>query len=217
MVPIRLMMPTDLPIRCFCGALRGVASGVSSDRGNRVVCYCDDCQSFAHFLGRADTVLDTHGGTDIFQMSPARLQITEGAEHLACMRLTPKGLLRWYAACCQTPIGNTLPTRHVPFVGLIHSCMDHAADDRSRDATLGPVRARVHGRFAKGDRTELVAHEWAPVSMLMRFAGVLLMARLRGDHKTSPFFNPRTNEPSATPRILSDDELHEVESARDER
>ena len=53
--------------------------------------------------------------------------------------------------------------------------------------------------------------------MLVRFAGMLLMARLRGDHKTSPFFNPRTNEPSATPRVLSEDELHEVESARDER
>ena len=210
-------MPTDLPIRCFCGALRGVASGVSSDCGNRVVCYCDDCQSFAHFLGHADEILDAHGGTDIFQMSPARLQITEGADHLACMRLTPRGPLRWYSDCCRTPIGNTPPTRHVPFVGLIHSCMDHAADGRPLDAMLGPVRMRVHGRFAKGDRTELAVYDRAPVFMFLRLAGMALMGRLRGDHNHSPFFDARTGEPSATPRILSEDELHEVESARDER
>lgn len=209
-------MPTDLPIRCFCGTLCGTAHGVSSDRGNRVVCYCDDCQSFAHFLGRGDEILDAHGGTDIFQMSPARLQITEGADHLACMRLRPRGLLRWYSDCCKTPIGNTLPTRHVPVVGLIHSCIDHAADGRPFDATLGPVRARVHGRFAKGDRTGLAAYDRAPVSMLLRVAGMLLMWRLRGDHNHSPFFEARTGEPSATPRILSEHELREAESARDE-
>ena len=210
-------MAIDLPIRCFCGALRGLVRDVSSNRGNRLVCYCDDCQSFAHFLGRADQILDSHGGTDIFQMSPARLQITEGAEHLACMRLTAKGLLRWYTDCCKTPIGNTVSTRQVPFVGLIHCCTDHAADGRSRDAALGPVRARVFARFAKGDRTELDAHDRAPVSMFLGFAGFLLMARLRGDHKHSPFFEARTGEPIVTPRVLSEDELNEIERTRDQQ
>ncbi len=82
-------MPTDLPIRCSCGALRGIARGVSAKRGNRIVCYCDDCQSFAYFLEHPDRILDSHGGTDIFQMSPARLEISEGADQLVCMRLTP--------------------------------------------------------------------------------------------------------------------------------
>ena len=210
-------MATDLPIRCFCGAVRGVIRDISGNRGNRLVCYCDDCQSFAHFLGRADQVLDSHGGTDIFQMSPARLQITQGAEHLACMRLTAKGLFRWYTDCCKTPIGNTPPTRHLPLVGLIHCCTDLAANGRLRDAVLGPVRARVFGRFAKGDRTAPDAHDRAPVSMFLHLAGFLLMARLRGDHKRSPFFDARTGEPIATPRVLSEDELHEVERTRDER
>src|SRR5262245_25612243 len=100
-------MPDDLAIRCDCGAVRGVARGVSGERGNRVVCYCDDCQSFAHVLERSEDTLDAHGGTEIFQMSPAQLEFTAGADRLACLRLTPKGLLRWYASCCRTPIGNT--------------------------------------------------------------------------------------------------------------
>ena len=51
-------MKVDVPIRCSCGALQGYARGISRKSGRRMACYCDDCQSFAHFLGRADEVLD---------------------------------------------------------------------------------------------------------------------------------------------------------------
>jgi hypothetical protein len=188
---------------------------VSGRRGNRLVCYCDDCQSFAHFLGRADEILDSHGGSDIFQMSPARLELTEGTAHLACMQLKPGGLLRWYADCCKTPIGNTLRSPGVPFVGLIHSFVDHAGDGRARDETLGPARASVNARFAVGDRAQLDAHDRAPPLMLLRFARILLMARLRGDQRRSPFFDAETGKPSATPHVLTPDELSSVERARD--
>ncbi len=194
-------MTTDVPIRCSCGSLRGVARGVSRSAGNRYVCYCDDCQSFAKYLGRADEILDAHGGTDIFQMSPARLEITEGGNRLACVRLTPKGLFRWYADCCKTPIGNTLPTRQVPVIGLIHSCMN--TEGKSRDETLGPVRAGVNGRYATGDRTEINAHDRAPLSVLFRMSRKLLGWRLRGDHNRSPFFD-NTGAPTVVPRVVNE-------------
>jgi len=72
---------------------------------NRCVCYCRDCQAFAHFLGKVDAILDERGGSEIIQVLPRNLTFTQGIELLACMRLTEKGLLRWYAACCNTPIG----------------------------------------------------------------------------------------------------------------
>ena len=184
---------------------------VSSDRGNRIVCYCDDCQSFAHFLGRANEVLDVHGGTDIFQVSPAFFEFQEGVDQLACIRLTPKGLLRWHTNCCNTPIGNTLATYQVPFVGLIHSCFDQMDTDHSIDTVLGPVRARVHGRYAKGDLTRLDVHPKAPVSYLVRVTVMLLMARVHGDHKRSPFFDSQTHEPRAVPRVLTEEELRTVQ------
>ncbi len=208
-------MPTDLPVRCACGALRGIVRGLSGDRGNRVVCYCRDCQSFAYYLGRADQILDPHGGTDIFQTSPARLEFTEGGDRLACMRLTPGGLLRWYAACCRTPIGNTVARRQVPFVGLIHSCMDHTSDGRSRDEALGPIRARVHVRSAKGDPRPPGAPQRAPVMMIPRFLWMILVARVKGDHVRSPFFEPTSGAPVTTPHVLSAEELAEVQAARD--
>ena len=198
-----VIVPTDLPIRCSCGSLRGVARGVSRRTGLRLVCYCDDCQSFAEFLGRADEILDAHGGTDFFQMSPARLEIMEGGDHLACIRLTPKGVLRWYADCCKTPVGNTLPTRQVPFVALIHSCMGVA--DQSLDEVIGPVRAGINGKYAKGDRTEINAHDKVPLSVLFRVYRKPLGWRLRGDHNRTPFFD-RTGAPVVSPRVVSEQE-----------
>jgi hypothetical protein len=93
-------------LQCRCGTLKGHVS--RSHVANRCVCYCRDCQAFAHFLGRADEILDASGGTDVIQTRAANVVFTEGKEALACMRLTPNGLLRWYSTCCNTPIGNTV-------------------------------------------------------------------------------------------------------------
>jgi len=193
-------MPADLPVRCSCGALRAVARGVSPARGNRVVCYCDDCQTFAHFLERADDTLDAFGGTQIYQTSQARLEVTAGKDRLACVQLAPKGLLRWYASCCRTPIGNTLASRQLPFIGLIVRCVDASAV-RSLDQALGPIRVRGYARFAKGNPPD--AHPNFPASAIARVLWISLAARLRGDHRRSPFFDARTGAPIATPGVLS--------------
>ena len=188
---------------------------MSARSGHRVICYCDDCQSFAHLMERTGDTLDAHGGTDIFQTSPACLEFTAGADRLACVRLRPGGLVRWYAACCDTPIGNTLDASGIPFVGLIHRCMDHTAGGCSRDEALGPVRARVQGRFARGDRSNLDAYDAFSLLASLRPLGIVLAARLHGDHKRSPFFDAATGERTVSPRILSAEELARVEAARD--
>ena len=43
---------SEVPLRCRCGALRGVASEVAPTTGLRLVCYCKDCQAFARYLDR---------------------------------------------------------------------------------------------------------------------------------------------------------------------
>jgi hypothetical protein len=211
-------VPGDLPIRCRCGTVRGAARAVSADRGNRIVCYCDDCQAFAWFLERPEEILDEHGGSEIFQMSPARLEIDVGRDRLACMRLKPGGLLRWYADCCRTPIANSVAWVQVPFVGLIQDCVGDPADERSREDVLGPVRYRVMARFAVGGREALAgleASDGPPLPMVLRSIGLLLAARLRGEHARSPLRDLRTGEPIATPRVLTAGELAAVEALRD--
>ena len=141
-------MPTDIPLRCACGTIVGTAVAASAKAGNRVICYCNDCQAFVRFLGRPD-IMDEHGGTDIFQMAPGRLQITAGRQALRCVRLSDRGLHRWYCGECKTPIGNTLGSR-VPFVGVVHSFMDHAGDGRARAQALGEPLCAVNHATATG-------------------------------------------------------------------
>jgi hypothetical protein len=205
-------MESTLEVRCRCGTLRG-ALRADPAKANRCVCYCDDCQAFANWLGRASDLLDAHGGTDIFQTSPARLDLSAGEEQLACMRLTERGLLRWYAKCCNTPIGNTLAARRIPFVGIVSACVE-PGEGRSLDDVLGPVRARVQGRFATGDRSQIDAHDRAPAAMLLRFVGLLLAAGLRGEAARSPFFDARSGAPRAAPQVLDAEELARVHPSR---
>ncbi|MEN1728593.1 MAG: DUF6151 family protein, partial [Pseudomonadota bacterium] len=115
-------MSVDLPIRCRCGEFKGVALGLKSRTVTRVVCHCSDCQAFAHYLEQADRVLDEHGGTDICQVSPRGVEFERGSDQLACVRLGAKGPYRWYAACCGSPVGNTVPG--LAFVGLIKPTVD---------------------------------------------------------------------------------------------
>ena len=56
------------PIRCRCGKLQGEIS--HAELGTRAVCYCHDCQAFAHFLGAAEEYFDPLGGTEIVAIAP---------------------------------------------------------------------------------------------------------------------------------------------------
>ena len=197
-------MPTDLLIRCRCGAVRGVVRGASCKTGNRVICYCDDCQTFANFLSTAGQILDAHGGTDVFMISPARLKITQGIDRLACVRVTPKGPLRWYTDCCKTPIGNTPPTSKLPFVGLIHSCMD--PESRSLNQVIGHVRSHAMAQYARGDLAGINTYKRFPLYNQALIIWKIFIWRIRGDDKHSPFFDPKTGDPVSSPQFLGNNQ-----------
>ena len=189
-----------LPLRCRCGRVRGVASGVSASTGFRFVCYCTDCQAFARLLERAD-ILDAAGGTDIFQMAPGRLSLDTGSEALRCLRFSDK-VLRWYTDCCRTPIGNTAASAHFPIAAVIHSFMDHEADGHSRDAVLGPPRCRIYERSAVGPLPPKAPPPPSP-AVFGRRAAMMLDWWVRGLVRPSPFFDERTGAPRAEPRSFT--------------
>jgi hypothetical protein len=166
----------------------------------RFVCYCQDCQAFARFLDRPD-VLDRAGGTDIFQMAPARLRLDAGTDALRSVRFSDK-VLRWYTDCCHTPIGNTATSARFPLVAVIHSFMDHEADGRTRDAALGPPRCRIYERSAVGP---LPANSPPAPSLRVfgRRAALMMSWWARGLVGPSPFFDERTGAPRAEPRALA--------------
>jgi hypothetical protein len=194
------------PLQCRCGTLKGYVTQPGSV--NRAVCYCRDCQAFAHFLGRAGEILDANGGTDVVQTTPARLTLTQGQEMLACMRLTERGLVRWYAKCCNTPLGNTVANFKVSFVGLIHSCLESGG--RSLDDSFGPIRMWVN---TKGAKREVPSNTMAVIGGIMRIVGMLLHARLNGSYRRTIFFSPETGAPVVTPKVLNREERDKLMQA----
>ncbi|MEM7151843.1 MAG: DUF6151 family protein [Myxococcota bacterium] len=197
-------MPEPLPIQCTCGALRGIAKDVTPKRVTHLVCMCDDCQTYAHWLGRADEILDPHGGTEVVQMTPRMVEFTEGQEHLHCVRLSPKGLMRWYSSCCKTPIANTLNRPKLPFSGLVHLALRQGDAELPVDR-VGPIRSRVNGRFGHGDLPE-GSHPRAPFGVVASAVVDLFTAFVRRDHKPTPFFDLETGEPVVEPTVISKEE-----------
>lgn len=193
----------DVPLRCRCGRVRGVAKGVSPKAGLRFVCYCKDCQAFARFLGRPD-VLDEAGGTDIFQMAVGRLEMAAGGDALGCLRLASRGVYRWYADCCGTPIGNTMGPR-VPLIGVTHSFMDHRGDGRPRDLVLGPPLCRIFERSAIGPLPSTAPPPPSPGVVLRRMSRLLVWSA-RGLARPNSFFDESTGAPCVAPRVLTSQE-----------
>jgi len=189
-------MSRSAELRCRCGEVRGRVEDASPRTANRAVCYCDDCQAYAHRLGRAD-LLDAHGGTDIVQVAPGSLAFDRGAERIVGLRLTPKGLYRWYASCCMTPVGNTARPS-VPFVGIVARAFEDA------DGAFGTPRGAVFGKFAVGGAPP--GSTGVDVRLFAHVIRLVVGWRVRGKAWPHPFFDRATGAPSRPVTVLSREE-----------
>lgn len=186
----------DRKIQCQCGHLEGTLSAAAS--GTRLTCYCQDCQAYAHALGAARHVLDRFGGTDVVTTLQQHVRITKGADALACLSLSEQGMLRWYASCCNTPIGNTTRDPKLSFVALAHNCLGDALETE-----FGADSTQVNTTSAKG---KVASSAVSQLFSTARIIGSVLKARANGSWKQSPFFRPGTLKPVAKPRVLSSEE-----------
>jgi hypothetical protein len=183
-------------LACRCGALRGAVDGIAPNESSHAVCYCDDCQAFARWLG-IDGVTDEHGGTEIVAVAQGRVRWQDGAHQLRCVRLSGKGMHRWYTACCRTPVGNTISAK-VPFVGLPRICIADLPD-----GAVAPAIG-VQGRFAPGGVPPGV-HRRAPIGLVARSAWLLLRWWVTGKGRPSEYFDAKTGTPRSEPLVLTPD------------
>jgi hypothetical protein len=190
-------MSPQAELRCRCGAVRGVVTNASQRAVNRVVCYCDDCQAFVHQLGRPD-LLDAQGGSDIVQLAPASLSFAQGQDRIKGVRLKPGGLYRWYASCCNTPVGNTASPA-IPFVGIIATAFDH--DTQRADDVFGKPVGAIFGKYAVGQAPE--GSTGVKPSLLLRAIGKILGWRLGGKVWPHPFFKRDVGAPVYPVHVLS--------------
>ena len=212
------MKDDGLALGCRCGELRGALHRPPGERATRLVCYCEDCRAFARWLDVGDrfgaAASDADGGSDIYQVSPARLRFTHGRERLACLRLSAGGLLRWYASCCRTPVCNTPDARQLPFAG-VSTRFVHVPSGATLDTSLGPVRFGVQA--GRDHRVEAAwpVHAGLPFALLATSIRNVGGWRLRGDHRRSPLVDGERGEPVARPRTLSEGEREALRPGAD--
>jgi len=186
----------NLPLRCHCGSLQGQVD--THHAYGRAACYCRDCQAYAKFLGREADVLNPQGGTEIVAMLPACVRFTAGDEHLACMSLSPGGILRWYAACCRTPIGNTPRNPKVAYLGLLPACLP--CSSKELEHAFGPSKIALNTAAARG---KVSATPLATTLGVVRIMKNVLGARLSGRYRASPFFHAESGTPVRQVQVLT--------------
>ena len=190
-------MTSDLSFACDCGAVTGTIR-IGSE-GDHLVCHCSDCQDLTRYLGH-ERLLDAHGGTALYQTRCARMRLDTGRDQLACLHLTDAPTLRWYAACCRTPLFNTVGTGKLPFITVQLGTCDSAA----RDRLLGPPRGHIYTQDAIGDASHLP--KMGTPTLMARFFWRALKDIVSGDRRRSPLFDAKTLEPIATPHRLTGEE-----------
>jgi hypothetical protein len=200
-------MPIDVPLGCTCGAVAGLVRGVTPSNACRLSCRCDDCQIYAHYLRRADTITDVYGGTELFYSTQARITIDAGRDQLRTVRLYPTGMLRVFAGCCRTPVAH-IPSPKLAFVGIPHLFMRQGPGLPSKHEVLGPRIHKLQGRFGRGPLADDV-HPGTPLSLTLWGMSRMLWHTVRGLHVPSPFHDG-SGEPVAEPEVLSAAELERL-------
>jgi hypothetical protein len=186
-----------MQISCECKKFRAELKTFPKNTPGRLKCYCDDCQTFLHHLGRGD-LLDENAGTEVVPIYPADFKILSGQENLKCTRLSAKGMYRFSTSCCNTPIANS--RAGLPWLGVFRATFNVNELERA----LGPVRASIMGKFAKGTPPKGTPQTFNLKGFLMVFP-YILKGKILKKGAPSPFFSAQF-EPIVMPRILSEDE-----------
>lgn len=192
----------DVPLKCKCGKVKGEALAVSPSGGNHGRCTCIDCRAFIRFLKRDDLLADD-GGTELFQFTPCQVRITSGNELLRCVRLSEKGMIRWYTDCCQTPVGNTMAWPKLPFVGMPIPFLDFASLGKRPDDVLGPIT--MTGFEHQATRPVPRVSAITKVKVIGKMFWILGAGFLMGKAQPSPFFKADGTTP-VPPKVLTKEE-----------
>lgn len=190
-----------MEIQCECGKFRAELRSFPANTPGRLVCYCDDCQMYLRHLGRAD-LLDVNGGTEVVPAYPSDVKILQGLGHLKCTRLTANGTFRYSTSCCNTPIVNARPGES--WAGFLRGVYT-ARDAYTLEQTLGAVRSRIMGRYAKGTPPAGTPQTFNLRAMITVLP-FLLKGKLLRKSKGSPFFAADGITPVVAPHVLTDAE-----------
>lgn len=199
-------MSSDLTFGCRCGSVSGTLLDVGPGQGDHVICHCTDCQQLTRHLGHAD-VLDAHGGSALYQSRCARLRLDTGREQLACLHMTDKPTLRWYASCCGMPLFNTYANGKLPYI----TTQLAASDPAKRADLVGPPLGHLFTADGIGDTSALPKMSMA--KLMRRFFPRMIKDLISGDRRRCPLFGAKTLQPIAPPHRLTGAERQALRDA----
>lgn len=183
------MTATALPWSCRCGAVKGTLA-VERGSGTPLICHCESCVRAQTYFGIEATRTD---GVALFQTTPDRFTIEQGAEHLGLARLSPKGTYRWHTTCCNTQLGVSSTTPKFAFFSPVQTIFTDTEP-------LG--RARTHAfvpqQGGADKHTRLM-----PTIIAMMARGLSALAS--GRWRQTPFFDVTTGQPVVAAQILPKD------------
>ncbi len=182
---------------CWCGSIEWTLNETAPPIGIRYTCYCNDCQAFAHYTGNPDDILDPNGGTDAYQLPVSNITLVTGQDHLRCVHMTSRRLLRWYCNTCMAPVANTYNTSKMSFASMPLAVVP----PETRDTVLGPSSGHVWAKFSKTDLSRTKAINIP--AMLWRMISRIIQARLSGDFRNNPFFSVDSGQPICDPHRLN--------------
>lgn len=191
-------MRPDLSFSCYCGTIAGKLKEPGPRVGDHVVCHCTDCQAFADGFGAADRILDEHAGTALYQGRCATMHLISGRDQLACMHLTNKPTLRWYAQCCNTPMFNTYKNGRIPYITVVVA----NCDSEQREPLLGLPIGHLFVEEGSGDISLL--SRLSMFKLMRRFSRRMMIDILTGDRRRNELFDPVTLDPIALPTRRDD-------------
>ena len=175
----------DIPFACRCGAVTGTLHDVRPKEGTHALCQCHSCR---RGLDLFDLGALANGGVDLFQTTPDRIEFMTGQDQMAVTSLSPKGMFRWYARCCGTPMVNTFRSPALPFAGVL-------VFNLSDSTPLGPI---VATGFVTGPDGKQRHQNGSRV--IWRFLKRTAAAKLSGRARQNPFFDT-SGQPIATPEL----------------
>jgi len=181
--------------QCPCGGVRGEL--LHSERALRGICHCKDCRAYSNHLGTSARTHDAHGGATFIATQAKHVRLCEGTQHLACLSLSERGLLRWYATCCTTPIASSLRNWKVPYVSLVHTCL--TSDPAAFERAFPRLQMRVNTGSATQTPPALVLKTFASLAKFIPAVGA---SGLTGAYKPNPFLTSE-GEPVAPITVLS--------------
>jgi Family of unknown function (DUF6151) len=189
-------------IRCQCGKFQGLIKHI--ELGTRAICYCTDCQIYAHYLQAPDQILNRFGGTEVIAVRPKNIAIVHGSEYLSCLSLTQFGAFRFFADCCKTPICNMSRNSRTEHISVIHRCLNHRLvakifDDRA----LHVKRKSAHGSPPKNKPLYFIASS-------LYYVYSILLSRISRGYQFNPFINQENQKPIASRVILDAAELNRL-------